>query len=44
LREKGIEESREPITTALGKMAGCLLGAGFILSLALIFGVRPSFT
>lgn len=44
LREKGIEESREPIATALGKMSGCLLGAGFILSLALIFGVRPTFT
>lgn len=43
LREKGIEESREPVTTSLGKMAGCLLGAGFILSLAAIFGITPRF-
>lgn len=43
LREKGIKESREPVTTSLGKMAGCLLGSGFILSLALIFGIRPEF-
>ncbi len=40
LRKKGIDESREPITTALGKMAGCLLGSGLVLSLALLFGVR----
>jgi hypothetical protein len=44
LREKGIEESREPIATSLGKMAGCLFGAGFLLSLSLAFGIRPSFT
>ena len=44
LREKDIEESREPITTSLGKMAGCLFGAGFILSLALIFGIQPKLT
>lgn len=43
LREKGIEESREPVTTSLGKMAGCLLGSGLVLSLALIFGIRPEF-
>ncbi|MDI6792042.1 MAG: hypothetical protein QME81_04145 [bacterium] len=43
LREKGIEESREPITTALGKMAGCLFGSGLVLSLALILGIRPDF-
>lgn len=42
-REKGIEESREPITTALGKMAGCLFGSGIILSLALILGIKPDF-
>ena len=42
LRDKGIEESREPVTTALGKMAGCLFGSGAVLSLALIFGVRLS--
>jgi hypothetical protein len=43
LRNKGIEESREPITTALGKMAGCLLGSGTILSLALLIGIQPPF-
>ncbi len=43
LRERGIEESREPITTALGKMAGCLLGSGIVLSLALIVGIQPAF-
>lgn len=43
LRDKGIEESREPITTALGKMAGCLLGSGFVLSIALLIGIQPAF-
>ena len=44
LRNKGIEESREAVTSALGKMAGCLLGAGLVLSIALAFGIRPVFT
>lgn len=43
LRNRGIETSREPITTSLGKMAGCLFGSGFILSIALIFGINPQF-
>ena len=43
LRGKGIEESREPVTTSLGKIAGCLFGSGAILSVALIFGIRPEF-
>jgi len=43
LRKKGIEESREPVTTALGKMAGCLLGGGLVLSVALIIGIQPKF-
>jgi len=43
LRDKGIEESREPVTTSLGKMAGCLGGAGIILSLFFIFGIQPEF-
>ena len=43
LRERGIEESREAITTALGKMSGCLLGAGMVLSLALLLGITPQF-
>jgi hypothetical protein len=33
LRGKGIEESRDSITTSLGKMAGCLLGAGIVLTI-----------
>lgn len=40
---KGIEESREAVTLSLGKMSGCLLGAGLILSLALAAGIRPDF-
>jgi hypothetical protein len=43
LRKKGIEESREAVTSALGKMAGCLLGAGLMLTFALGLGVRPVF-
>ncbi len=43
LRERGIEESRESITTALGKMSGCLLGAGAVLSIALLVGIKPEF-
>ncbi len=44
LKEKGIEVSREPVTTGLGKMAGCLFGSGLVLSVALIFGIQPSFS
>jgi len=40
LRGKGIEESRESVTTALGKMAGCLLGSGLVLSAALMVGIQ----
>ena len=43
LRKRGITESREPVTTSLGKMAGCLFGSGLVLSLALIFGIHPEF-
>ncbi len=42
LRGKGIEESRESVTTALGKMAGCLAGSGLVLSIALLFGIQPN--
>jgi len=38
LRSKGIEEARDPITSSLGKMAGCLLGAGIVLTV--ISGVQ----
>ncbi len=44
LRSLGIEESREAVTTALGKMSGCLLGSGMILTVALLFGIQPEFT
>ncbi len=43
LREKGIEESRESVTTALGKMAGCLVGSGLVLTLALVVGLQPAY-
>ncbi len=43
LRARGIEESREAVTTGLGKMAGCLLGSGFVLSAALLVGIEPTF-
>jgi hypothetical protein len=38
LRSKGIDEARDPITSSLGKMAGCLLGAGIVLTV--ISGVQ----
>ena len=43
LRARGIEESREAVTTALGKMAGCLMGSGLVLTAALLLGIRPEF-
>lgn len=43
LRSKGIEESREPITSGLGKMGGCLLGSGFVLFVAFLAGIQPKF-
>lgn len=43
LRERGIEASREPVSTALGKMTGCLLGSGLVLSAALLLGISPQF-
>lgn len=42
-RKRGIDESREPITTALGKMAGCLFGSGIVLSIAFLLGFKPVF-
>ena len=41
LRSQGFEESREAVTTALGKMSGCLLGSGLVLSVAFLFGFSP---
>ena len=43
LKSRGIEASREPATTSLGKMCGCLLGSGVVLSIALMFGIKPRF-
>jgi hypothetical protein len=40
-RRKGIEESREGVTSALGKMSGCLLGSGLVLTIALVLGMQP---
>ena len=40
LRKRGIEEAREPVTTALGKMAGCLFGSGLVLTVAFISGLK----
>lgn len=39
LRARGFDESREAVTTALGKMSGCLFGSGAVLSIALLMGV-----
>ncbi|MHC5037869.1 MAG: hypothetical protein ACYTHM_11190 [Planctomycetota bacterium] len=40
LRKRGFEESREMVTTSLGKMAGCLLGSGLVLTVAMVFGIH----
>ncbi|MFW5799977.1 MAG: hypothetical protein ACOCV8_04090 [Spirochaetota bacterium] len=39
LRNKGIEESREALTSSLGKMTGCLMGAGVVLLFSVIIGI-----
>ena len=43
LQERGIVESREAVTTSLGKMAGCLFGSGAVLTIALLIGIKPEF-
>jgi hypothetical protein len=40
LRERGIEEARTELGSALGKMSGCLLGSGFVLTIALLLGIQ----
>jgi hypothetical protein len=40
LRERGIEEARTELGSALGKMSGCLLGSGFVLTVALLLGIQ----
>lgn len=39
LRARGFGESREAVVTSLGKMAGCLLGAGLVLTAAWLIGI-----
>jgi hypothetical protein len=34
LRDRGIDEARTPLSSSLGKMSGCLLGAGITLTVA----------
>jgi hypothetical protein len=34
LRRHGIEEARTPLSSSLGKMSGCLIGAGITLTVA----------
>ena len=34
LRKHGIEESRTPLSSSMGKMSGCLLGVGIVLTIA----------
>jgi hypothetical protein len=40
LRSRGFPEAREAVTTSLGKMSGCLLGSGLVLSVAWLAGLR----
>ena len=34
LRKYGIEESRTPLSSSMGKMSGCLIGVGIVLTIA----------
>jgi len=34
LRKHGIEESRTPLSSSMGKMSGCLIGVGIVLTVA----------
>ena len=34
LRKYGIEESRTPLSSSMGKMSGCLFGVGIVLTIA----------
>lgn len=44
LRSHGFPEAREAVTTSLGKMAGCLLGSGVVLSIAWLAGLELAAT
>jgi hypothetical protein len=37
LRKRGIEEARTPLSASLGKMSGCLIGVGAVLTVAWSF-------
>lgn len=39
LRSKSVSEERTMLKSAVGKMAGCLLGAGIVLAIASILGL-----
>lgn len=39
LRQRGIDEARRPLSTSMGKMSGCLLGAGITVSFAAVIGI-----
>ncbi len=34
LRKHGIEEARTPLSSSMGKMSGCLIGVGIVLTIA----------
>ncbi len=34
LRERGIDEARTPLSASMGKMSGCLIGVGIVLTVA----------
>jgi len=34
LRKHGIDEARTPLSTSMGKMSGCLIGVGIVLTIA----------
>jgi hypothetical protein len=40
LRNRGVDKSRLPLSSGLGKMAGCLLGSGVILIGAALLGIH----
>ncbi len=40
LRKRGIDESRTAVGSACGKIAGCLFGAGVMLTLLWLTGIR----
>lgn len=39
LRDMGIEEARTPLGCSMGKLSGCLLGAGIVISISQLIGL-----